>query len=713
MRKPAAIFLAALLLLCIDAFAIRVRHSELTAIQPDGSAISLIASGDEHFHYLTTTDGKLVKRGPDGAFYYAYFDSEGILRPTSFLAGKPAPASVLSEAGRFPEALISARIAAKKSGPPVPEGPNLMKRFLSAHPFEASSGAAVKHGLIILAEFSDVSHVYSKSLFENIIKGGGDDTAIAYFNDQFSGRINFEFDIVDWVPLPQTQAFYGANVNNTEGNDVNPEQMVVDACTLADPYVDFSKYDDDGDGKVDNVFIWFSGNDEADDPANNADCVWSHAYRLSYAGKSLTLDGVTIDSYACTSELLRKGYNNYVMASIGTFCHEYSHTFGLPDLYDTDYGGSGGTGKGLWRSLGLMDAGNQNNNGYTPPYYNAIDRHELGLSEGIPLTVGAHTLEPIHLSGKYYIMETNNPGEYYLFECRSSQKWDAYCGGTGLLIYHIDQSQNLVLNKTAELRWRANTLNCVPSHQCADVVPANPNASVVSQVFWPNGTYKSYTPQGDPAFVYWDGTDSFLALVDIRKNGDSVSFTVTDEFAPVPSVTSASASVFQDAAIISITSSSSTYTGDVVVEWYKSGTTNVQRVEVSPAETGTYHVLIEGLTPKTAYKTRIFFENGGVSGNIYENLSFTTKTYRDGSMPFIYFNGVERDEQGRFASGGEIPLRVYNVPNAAEVLWSFDGRSIAPASNCLYKLTRSGLLKAEITLQDGSKEIIVKQINVK
>ena len=712
MRKPASLLLAALLLLCIDASAIRVRYSELTAVQPDGSAISLIASGDEHFHYLTTPDGKLVKRGEDGAFYYAYFDNDGTLRPTAFLAGKPAPASVLADAARFPQALISARVEARKRGlSAVPEEKNLMKRFLEAHPFAASSGASVKHGLIILAEFSDVPHTYDKSRFENIIKGSGDDTAVAYFNDQFGGGITFEFDIVDWVPLPSKQADYGAN--DSSGNDINPEQMVVDACLLADSSVDFSKYDDDGDGKVDNVFIWFSGKDEADDEANNPDCIWSHAYKLSYVRKSFDLDGVTIDSYACTSELMRTTYTTYLMASIGTFCHEYSHTFGLPDLYDTDYAGSGGTGKGLWHSLGLMDAGNQNNNGYTPPYYNAIDRHELGLSEGIPLTVGAHTLEPVHLNGSYYIMHTSTPGEYFLFECRSARKWDAYCGGTGLVIYHIDQSMNTVLNKSAMVRWKDNTLNCVPDHQCADVIPAAPNASVVSQVFWPYGTYKAYTPQGNPAFVFWNGSESPLALIDIRKSGESVSFTVTDEFSPVPSVTSASASVFQDAAIISFTSSSSAYTGDAVVEWYKSGTVNVQKVNVSSGGAGTYYALIEGLSPKTAYKTRIYFENGGVSGNVYESLTFTTKTYREGSLPFIYFNGVERDEDGRFAAGGEIPLRVYNVPKAAEVRWSFDGQSIAPASNCLYKITRSGILKADITMQDGTKEIIVKKINVK
>ena len=712
MRKPATLFLAALLLFSLEAAAIRVRHSELTAVQPDGSSLSLLARGDEHFHYLTTSDGRLVKRGPDGAFYYAYFDDAGVIRPSAFLAGKPAPAAVLSAASSFPSAIIEAKIAAKTARRSIslPGEKNLIRRMLDAHPFAEGSTGVVKHVLIILAEFEDTPHSYDKSRFDSMINSEGDDSALTYFNDQFGGKITFTFDIVDWVQLPGKRASYGENGDN---GDKNPEQMVIDACTAADSSVDFSKYDDDGDGTVDNVFIWFSGKDEADDQANNADCVWSHSYKLHYHTNPIVLDGVTIDSYACTSELMRLiGKTNYEMASIGTFCHEYTHTFGLPDFYDTDYDGSGGTGKGLWGSLGLMDAGNQNNDGYTPPWYNAIERHELGLSEGIPLTVGTHTLEPVHKNGSYYIMETSNEGEYYLVECRSSEKWDAYCGGTGLVIYHIDQSQNLVRGRTAASRWAINSLNCIPSHQCADVVPANPNASVVSQVFWPNGNYRAYTPQGEPAFTFWDNTPSPLAIIDIRKNGTSIVFTVTDDFNPVPSVASASASVFQDAAIISITSASESYDGEAVVEWYKSGSSDPSTVRVSPYAPGLYAALIEGLNPKTAYRTKIYFEDGGVSGNIYENLSFTTKTFRSGSLPFIYFNGAERDEEGRFAVGSKIPLRVYNLPETAAAEWSFDGKVISIGSDCHYEITRSGLLKVKITLKDGSQEIITKQINV-
>ena len=91
------------------------------------------------------------------------------------------------------------------------------------------------------------------------------------------------------------------------------------------------------------------------------------------------LDGVRINRYACSSELRLSANNQPAIASIGTFCHEYAHTLGLPDLYDTDYQ-VGGLGAGTWRRVSLMDGGNYNNDGNTPPNFTAVDRDVLGLN---------------------------------------------------------------------------------------------------------------------------------------------------------------------------------------------------------------------------------------------------------------------------------------------------------------------------------------------
>lgn len=84
---------------------------------------------------------------------------------------------------------------------------------------------------------------------------------------------------------------------------------------------------------------------------------------LASAGQSLTLDGVKINSYACSAELSNTGIDG-----IGTICHEFSHCLGYPDLYDTDYTGNFGMS-----SFDLMDYGGYNGDGFCPAGYTAYE----------------------------------------------------------------------------------------------------------------------------------------------------------------------------------------------------------------------------------------------------------------------------------------------------------------------------------------------------
>ena len=246
---------------------------------------------------------------------------------------------------------------------------------------ETEPAPANRHGIVILAQFKDLKFQFTRDNFVSMLTqngysyNGADGSAVDYFNDQFR---------------------------------------------LADAEIDFSLYDDDGDGEVDNVFVFFAGGDEAEYAGD--DRIWSHAWYVRDGAKiNLTLDGKVINRYACTSELTRLDFTNYDMAGIGTFCHEFSHTLGLMDYYDTDYEGSGGQAEALWTTTALMDAGNGNNFGNTPPNYNAIDRECVGTT--LPETIteeGTYTLEPIQNSGKYYRIDTDTEDEYFLLECRTA-----------------------------------------------------------------------------------------------------------------------------------------------------------------------------------------------------------------------------------------------------------------------------------------------------
>lgn len=536
------------------------RKCLITYTQPDGSTFRGYVRGDEFCHFRTTESGRIIARDADGWWCYASYDEAGNINvsETHVSAANAAASTFSIGSGRqfYPKASERRRVFNET----VARKP-WMRNFLTQGGSATKSGAAAKpkHGIIILAAFKDVPFKYSREYFVNMLTkngysyNGATGSALDYFNDQFGGLVDFRFDVSEVVTLPENRKYYGGN--NRKGDDKNPEQMIIDACKLASENgTDFSKYDDDNDGYVDNVFVFFSGGDEAD--GSGEDCIWSHAYYIeSGAGKSLALNGKRIDSYACTSELTPEvveyggGYamtGRYVLAGIGTFCHEYSHTFGLPDLYDTDYELSGGQAEALWRSTGLMDGGNMNNNGNTPPNYNAIDRECLGLGEPVMLTDGPHEIKPIDTDGTYYRIDTGTPDEYFLLECRDNKAWDRYIGGKGLLVYHIDKSGNQAGKSdnygkmlTAAERWNYyNEVNCRPDRQCADLIEADPNVvgqarskggsfspddSQIAAIFFPSGSRNKLNSSN--GLACWNTKESPVEISNIKIQSDgSVTF---------------------------------------------------------------------------------------------------------------------------------------------------------------------------------------------
>ena len=62
-----------MMLLCVCTFAlwaVPAKRITLTVKQPDGTMLVLTQRGDEHFHYLMTEDGIMVKSNGE-AYYYA------------------------------------------------------------------------------------------------------------------------------------------------------------------------------------------------------------------------------------------------------------------------------------------------------------------------------------------------------------------------------------------------------------------------------------------------------------------------------------------------------------------------------------------------------------------------------------------------------------------------------------------------------------------
>lgn len=678
------------LALCIMVAAGPVHNRCVTLSQPDGTTIQAVINGDEFRHTVTDAEGHFLAQDKDGFWRRIASAPEGDSR---------------KRAARSARAL---RMRAMNAGD------REMRR---------------RHCIVVLAEFPDRKMQYTREDFVRMLTEegysafGATGSAKDYFSGQLGDYYDFTFGISETVMLDHESEYYFGN--NTGGTDKNPEEAVKEACEKAFASgMRFSDADADGDGEVDNVFIFVAGKDEAD--GGGEDCVWSHMFMLENTRfKDFLLDGVIINSYAISTELRRTDDGAFMFTSIGTFCHEYGHVIGLMDMYDTDYGGSGGTGNGLWYVTALMDGGNGNNQFNTPPAFNAVDYDMLGIGECIEMKAGKYVLEPVNRSRKYVRMETGNPGEYWLFECRDGSGWDRFIGGSGLLVYHIDKSSGKAGRSdsfgrtlSASERWRYNEVNCRPDRQCAMLVPPveglkafDNNGHFIfnqEQAFWKEG---SLSPVTSPALLRWDREGCRFAISDIAFDGSNVSFTVTEiEEIEVPDAVLDKTEVYQDAAIISWHSSMEGYTGDASFIWGEiDGKT--QTMTVKPYEPGRYAVTLENLEPRKSYKASILFTIESISGDA-ATVNFSTKRLYPEGYPFIFLNNSERLASGAFRKGAALPLRVYNAIDVKSVEWTFDGQPAATGPDGYYHLEKSGVLKAYVLHTDGSKDVIIKHIEV-
>lgn len=436
----------------------------------------------------------------------------------------------------------------------------ISKKEIEANPIRIdrtkADGITDFKALVILAEYSDVNFTYSAAQFENMLISK-DKSAVQYLKEQLG--VNVEVTVAGPVKVPNSRTYYGEQTDKK--NDIRPGEFIAEACIAADGIVDFTQFDQNHDGKVDNVFVFYAGEDEAQQPKNvNTNFMWSHAWTLKSSdyGKELQLDGVTINNYACSSELFCEytsptEYRNLI-APIGTFCHEYLHTLGLFDLYDTDNELSGGIAAGVWFKTDIMDMGNYNNNGNTPPNLNAVNMQLLGIAMPEELKPGSYAVKPLGSEGAkiYSITNPADPAEYYLFEARSNDGWDKYIGGRGMLVYHVNKSEKYQsysdryqIMLLSQQRWYPyNEINCRPDHQCADIIeadgrqdinPSSESAKDISGIFFPqNGAY-NIGGNASIRMPFSDGTFPALYLTDIEINTDgSVKFVVKDWKDPTP-----------------------------------------------------------------------------------------------------------------------------------------------------------------------------------
>ena len=724
MRFRIIITYICIIITALSSLASPARRGALVLTQPDGTTFRAFLQGDEFANIKTTSDGHAIIQDEDGWWCYAVYEDDGSRCSSGYRIGKEVPGSILSGSRNIPRSVISENGKAKR---------------LSVNTIESDirpsltnfSTPARRNGIVILAQFKDIKFLHGKEDFQTMLMSdgyslhGATGSAREYFEYQFNGRINFSFDVSEIVTLPAKREYYGKN--DSRGNDSRPAEMISDACRLAaENGVDFSRYDSNNDGKVDNVFVFFAGEDEAEGADENS--IWSHSwYLFSGAGISLNLNGKMIDRYACTSEMTRiydlvtGKLQKTRLSGIGTFCHEYSHTFGLPDLYDTDYESHGGWAAGVWGSTSLMDSGNQNNDGNTPPNFNVIEREILGLTEPVVIdTDGRYSLCRIETNIAYRI-NTDRKDEYYLLEYRSNDGtlriWDKYIGGNGMLVYHIDKSASVIE------KWEGlNTVNTKADHQCADLIEADGRSDSftdymdfyvktknIEGIFFPYKKFNSIPSQGTPGLNFWSGQKNKISITEIQEGGGGVSFNVLgfSEDSTPPSIKGdITYEAFCDGVILRF-ESDKPHIGHANINFGLVGG-ETWLFQVAPYENGKYAIKLEGLEPVKTYTATIYFELFGIKGKS-SSVSFMTKKQPAVTWPFISFGSTQRNSDGTFEKGTRIPLKVNNSRDIIDIVWSFNNE-VVPKGDYYLTLTEDGTLEAHIYMKDGCEEILTKEI---
>ena len=361
-----------------------------------------------------------------------------------------------------------------------------------------------KRQLVFLVDFSDLSFqdedpstLWNKIFNqENVQEEPFHGSVHDYFSDQSFGQFNLQFDL-HYVHMDKEHSRYASGyieIDKITYEDDSPSGLLL--TEILDQHkeeiTDWSVYDWDEDGYIDQVLILFAGKGQND--GGDETTIWAHQWTLSKQSEFNREWGhpyaVTsgdkkyfVDSYGVFPEL--NGSGTY--GTFGTLCHEYGHCLGLPDFYyrNTKY-------VGAWD---IMDYGNYNEGGFCPPGYSAHERMYLGWLDVTELKEPRTITNMASLSEgqkeAYLIRNDGYADEYYIVENRLQTGWDSFLPGKGIVIFHVDYDEE---------EWRAGTPNSSENKRYT-IIPSNGISSFSSQADWayPYEENNALTNESTPA----------------------------------------------------------------------------------------------------------------------------------------------------------------------------------------------------------------------
>jgi immune inhibitor A len=413
----------------------------------------------------------------------------------------------------------------------------------------APDAVVLRRVLVLLTSFADTNGTLLPAHFDSLLFSSDrpEGSMRQYYLENSYGRLEVAGEVGrgGWLRVSHAENYYANNFGGLGSPPQNAQALAAEVVRLADPYVNFADFDDDGpdgiprsqgstddDGYVDYLIIVHAGTGRESSLLNTD--IHSHTWLLS---QDVVVDGVHASAYSMVPE----------DGQLGVFCHEFGHLLGLPDLY-ADSGG----GLGLYSIMATGSWAGRNAYGDHPTHLDAWSKSQLGFVQPTTPTVNqtGAMLPPVESTPAAWRLWTNGAvsSEYFLAENRQYIGFDDVhrsslapgLPGAGVVIYHVDEqvSGNLlsaasdtsshlkiaVVEADGDLYGRGE-LQGAPG-------PSPPNWGDAGDPFPGAADHATWSAQTTPSSRRYDGTDSQVALSGLLASGTSMIVDAQVENAP-------------------------------------------------------------------------------------------------------------------------------------------------------------------------------------
>ena len=476
--------------------------SPILFTQPDGTIFIGFVRGDEWCNWKEQQDGYTISKDSNGLWV--------------FVQGKDANDNFI---------LTDIPAHENPSGITI-EKKHIVPRRLSVNPehekYAINYASADRDRFqipLLLIEYPNMNHSYPMADFDSLMNQigyvgphGPTGSFREYYLENSYGAFDPEATVSGWYMADSNYQIYGY----ANGWEMVRELIANAVDDAEEAGMDWSFFDNDGDGNVDALNIVHAGGGAEE---GNGSYIWSHKWNLGDHARFY--DGVIIDSYTINPE--KQGGMNATMVNFGVICHEFGHALGLPDLYDIDYSSSG---IGTW---GLMSGGSWGGNGssaWYPSHMCAWSKMNVSVGPWLTPLNTTESIETIDLPNVEmnpvaYMM--GDSLQYFLFENRQKIGFDQTLKQSGLLIWHIDDAVSCEGNGCNSDEWHRR----VDLEQADGLFHLNhgTNNGDMSDPYPGNSNNMEFGFTTNPNSQYYSGEASGVHVHDIEENGELVVLT--------------------------------------------------------------------------------------------------------------------------------------------------------------------------------------------